>query len=89
MAPPSLTQLQDENNQPIARYMVDISGAILSQQPDTRGSFSTLVFQVQNASSEDLYYYWVVSILNYNITIVLVLLLTLPTPWAHLCAHIK
>ena len=60
MAPPSLTQLLDENMQPIARYTVDISGAVLPHR-SIRGGFSTLLFQVQNASSGDLYYYWVVS----------------------------
>ena len=61
MAPPSLTQLLDENSRPFARYMVDISGAVLPQQ-SIRGGFSTLVFRVQNALSEELFYYWVVSI---------------------------
>ena len=67
MAPPNLTQLLDEDMQPIARYRVNISGAV-SQDINARfllGRFSTLIFQVQSTSSGEFYYYWVVSIMDY------------------------
>ena len=64
MAPPNLTQLLDEDMQPTARYRVNISGAV-SQDINARlirGGFSTLIFRVQNTSSGEFYYYWVVGI---------------------------
>ena len=66
MAPPNLTQLLDEDMQPTARYRVNISGAV-SQDEGAQfflGGFSTLLFQVQNTSSGEFYYYWVVSIMS-------------------------